>query len=94
MAEKESVPDGMYSFLENYCDNLDCRCTTVAFEVVFADIHEPEKGKPIACINYAWDKPISQKNPYIHTEQPRLQDNNQDKMTQAAMSVLRHTLKQ
>jgi len=93
MVKQESIPDGIYSFLEYYCDNVDCCCTTVAFEVVFSDIHEPNKGKPIAFINYAWDKPISQTNPSIHKEQSKFNKNSQDDMSQAAMTALRHALK-
>ena len=88
-AKNESVPDGIYTFIEHYCDNLACRCTTVALDVIFSsDENEPEKGKHIASINYAWEKPLSRKNPSFHTDAPRTD------MSQAAITAFHRVVEQ
>ncbi len=103
VAQKESLavrvengvlPDGIYSFLEYYCDNLNCRCTTVVLDAVFSDINDPKKGEHIASISYAWDKPLSRKNPSFHTDEIQSKEENQSDMAQAAMNVFRRVLKQ
>jgi hypothetical protein len=86
--QSESVPDGVYSFLEYYCDNLDCRCTTVVLDAVFSDADNPEKGKHIGSINYEWDKPLSRENPSFY------KDDTQSDMAQAAMTVFRRAMEQ
>jgi hypothetical protein len=87
-AKNEAVHDGIYTFLEYYCDNLACRCTTVVLDVMFSDENEPEKGKHIASINYAWEKPLSRKNPSFHTEAPRTD------MSEAAIKVFHRVVAQ
>jgi hypothetical protein len=86
--QSESVPDGIYSFLEYYCDNLDCRCTTVVLEAVFSETDNPKKGKHIGAINYEWNKPLSRKNPSFY------KDETQPDMAQAAMTVFRRAMEQ
>ena len=86
--QRESVPDGIYSFLEYYCDNLDCRCTTVVLDAVFSEEDDPKKGKHIGSINYEWDKPLSRKNPSFY------KDETQSDMAQAAMTVFRRAMEE
>lgn len=86
--QSESVPDGIYSFLEYYCDNLDCRCTTVVLDAVFSEADDPKKGKHIGSINYEWDKPLSRKNPSFY------KDDTQSDKAQAAMTVFRRAMEQ
>jgi hypothetical protein len=82
----EALPNGIYTFLEYFCDNLSCRCTTVALEVVFFDSIDHSINKSIASIDYAWDKPISRKNPVFHEE------STQSDMAQAALTIFRRIL--
>lgn len=84
----ESVPNGIYSFNEYYCDNLSCRCTTVILQAIYSDVNHPEKGQPIASINYDWKQPLSLKNPVLHEEEST------SDMTEAAINVFRQALKE
>ena len=83
----EALPNGIYTFLEYFCDNLSCRCTTVVLGVVFFDSIDNSINKSIASIDYAWDKPISRKNPVFHEE------STQSDMAQAALTIFRRILK-
>jgi hypothetical protein len=51
----ESSPDGPpadeYAFLEYYCEDLNCDCRRVFFEVV----GKSQPRKPLASINYGWE---------------------------------------
>jgi len=47
----DDLPDGEYGLLELYCDEKDCDCRRVIFNVV-------EAGKPdkvLATMNYGWE---------------------------------------
>jgi len=83
----ETLPEGIYTFLEYFCDNLDCRCTTVALHVVFFDSNDHTIHKEITSIDYAWEKPISRKNPVFHEKAI------QSDMAQAALELFRRILK-
>lgn len=85
--ENGVLPDGTYRFFEHFCDNLSCRCTTVALDVVFFDSSDHSINKRIASIDYAWDKPLSRKNPIFHEE------STQSDMAQAALELFRRILK-
>lgn len=86
--ENEAAPDGIYIFFENFCDNLACRCTTVILDVLFFDSNDHEKNKKITSINYAWEQPISQKNPAFHEKSVK------SAMAQATLKLLRRALKE
>lgn len=45
------LPDGEYGFLELYCDDPQCDCRRVIFQVVARD----HPGKVFATINYGWE---------------------------------------
>ena len=81
------LPNGDYAFLEHFCDNLACRCTTVLLGVVSLNDKEPKKSKQIATINYAWEKPISKRNPSLNKEEK------QSGLAKAALTVFRHLVK-
>ena len=83
----ETLPDGIYSFLEHFCDNLACRCTNVALHVVFFDSNDHAINKKIASIDYAWEKPISQNNPALREE------STQSDSAPAALELFRRILK-
>lgn len=83
----EVVPDGLYSFYEYFCENLACRCTTVVLDVLFIDPKIPEKGQRVASIDYAWEEPLSHKNPVFHSESI------QSDMAEAVLTVFRRALK-
>ena len=85
--ENETLPDGTYAFFEYFCDNISCRCTTVTLDIMFFDSDDHEINKAIASIDYAWDKPISRKNPVFHEE------STQSDMAPAALELLRRILK-
>lgn len=63
MAEKETrritlrndpqIPDGEYAFVDSFCDDKDCDCRRVYFDVLQIDPHY----KPIhaATISYGWE---------------------------------------
>jgi hypothetical protein len=86
--KNEVVPDGIYSFYEYFCENLACRCTTVVLDVLFIDPSTPEKGERIATIDYAWEQPLSHKNPVFHDE------STQSDMAESVLTVFRHALKE
>ncbi len=85
--ENEGVPDGIYSFVEYFCDNLACQCTLVALDVLFVESKDHKKHKQIAYVNYDWNKPVSETNPVLHEEAT------QSDMAEAALIVFRNTLK-
>lgn len=84
----EVLPDGIYSIFEFFCDNLACRCTTAVLSLVFFDSNDHSIHKDITLIDYAWEKPISHKNPVFHKESV------QSDMAEAAMGLLRRVLKE
>lgn len=47
----QSVPPGQYGLLEFYCDDPECDCRRVLFQVVRSDTG----GKVWATINYGWE---------------------------------------
>jgi len=83
----EALPDGIYSFLEYYCDNLACRCTTVALHVIFFDSNDHTIHKEVASIDYAWEQPLSRKNPLFHEK------STQSDIAQATLEMFRRILK-
>jgi hypothetical protein len=83
----EALPDGIYSFFEYFCDNLDCRCTTVALHVVFFDSNDHSIQKEITSIDYAWEKPLSRQNPVLHEKSI------QSDMAQAALELFSRIVK-
>ena len=85
--ENEGVPDGIYSFVEYFCDNLACRCTMAALDVLFFESRDHKEHKQIAYVNYDWGKPVSKANPVLH------EDATQSDMAEAALTVFRNTLK-
>ena len=70
-----SLAGGYYAFLESYCSNPECDCREVVILI------EPQRGddllnfdrfaRPIAVINYAWEKPLSKSNPGLHSDTPK-----------------------
>lgn len=90
---KESTPDGVYSFYESFCDNLNCRCTTVALSIIFTKPNNRGKFEQIATMDYDWCKPISNKNPYYHVDELQSKEKTQTDMAKEAMLVFRHALK-
>jgi hypothetical protein len=51
-AVESALPADEYAYLEFYCDDLNCDCRRVLFEVVAKD----QPGKIFATINYGWEK--------------------------------------
>jgi len=47
----DDLPDGEYGLLELYCDEKDCDCRRVIFNVV--EVSKPDKV--LATINYGWE---------------------------------------
>lgn len=71
IAEPDSnLPEGVYAFLEIYCDNPKCDCEEVVIEVTKLlerdrnsfEVHDDV----IAVLNYSWKQPVSEKNPCFH----------------------------
>lgn len=96
VAQKESLaieikdgelPDGEYAFLEYFCDNLACRCTTVLLLVLSLDEKDPKNNKVIAELDYAWEKPLSRNNPSLHKE------GKQSDLAKDALHVFRRVVK-
>jgi hypothetical protein len=83
----EALPDGIYTFLEHFCDNLACRCTNATIHVIFFDSNDHAINKKIASIDYAWEKPISQNNPTLREE------STQSEIAKAALELFRRILK-
>ena len=46
------LPAGEYAFLEFYCEDLECDCRRVFFQVISRHLQE----KVLASINYGWEK--------------------------------------
>jgi hypothetical protein len=51
-AVESALPADEYAYLEFYCDDLNCDCRRVLFEVVAKD----QPGKIFATISYGWEK--------------------------------------
>jgi hypothetical protein len=47
-----ALPADEYVYLEHYCEDLDCDCRRVFFQV----ISKGQPGKVFASINYGWEK--------------------------------------
>jgi len=47
----ETLPDGVYGFLELYCDEVDCDCRRVIIQVISPD----REGMIWATIGYGWE---------------------------------------
>lgn len=73
VAEHNSdLPQGLYAFLELYCDNPDCACQQVVIKIVKQssenlDYFEDSK-KPIVTLRYKWNLPLSDQNPRLDKE--------------------------
>ena len=50
LREEDDIPKGSYGLLEMYCDDENCDCRRVFFEV-----HDWEHGKSLAYIAYGWE---------------------------------------
>jgi hypothetical protein len=46
----DTVPRGQYGFIEFYCEELDCDCRRILFQVFEAD-----RGKIVATIGWGWE---------------------------------------
>lgn len=82
------VPEGLYTFVEFYCGNPECRCEAGTFDLVKIDATGKILGERIAAIYYGWAEPDSDENPRI--ENSKLQS----KLTMDALELFKKSIQE
>lgn len=71
--DEDSLPSGVYAFMEFYCPDIRCNCQRVVIKVFHSAAHA--KPSELATINYSWNpkkalgreilKLLKMKNPFL-----------------------------
>ncbi len=69
VTKNQSLPEGIYTFVEFYCGNPECDCKAGLFDMLEVNHEGKVLGGRIASIHYSWDQPISELNPNLENEQ-------------------------